>query len=253
MGQMRWPIPSLHGLATIVALTAGLLGLSGCEAIGDASRSGAQLRIIDAAADAGSVSVYGTSTGLAYNLEFGTVTSYIPVSASTQTLRVRGSGERTQAALHTSLMRSQPYTLLLSETPEGVQSTLLADQAAPAPQGQTALRFVNTSVHSAGVDLYVIPQGVPLLPSLPLMRALAAGVSTAYLNLPAGPNRIVALPAGVPLSNAGSLLGAISSEVLVPMSARTLVIADSPVKDGGAGLKIVAATDYDPAVALLPR
>jgi len=55
--------------------------LTGCQGI---QMGTAQLRVIDASADAGALDTYGNSQGLAYSLGYGSLTSYMPTTPGQQ-------------------------------------------------------------------------------------------------------------------------------------------------------------------------
>src|SRR3954471_5966242 len=82
------PRMSLHAFARkAVSLAAAMscaIALSGCQGI--VSRpSGSQVRIIAASPDPPGLDIYQNNAALAYNLGFGTITSYVPIDPGTYT------------------------------------------------------------------------------------------------------------------------------------------------------------------------
>jgi len=82
------PRMSLHVFArkavSLAAAVVCAIALSGCQGI-VASQSGSQVRIIDASPDAPGLDIYQNNAALAYNLGFGTITSYVPIDPGTYT------------------------------------------------------------------------------------------------------------------------------------------------------------------------
>ena len=86
-------------LASIVA------ALSGCQGIVN-SPTMSQVRIINASPDAPGLDIYQNSTAIAYNLGFGTITSYVPIDPGTYTTTATVAG--TKQILSSSRRPSSP-------------------------------------------------------------------------------------------------------------------------------------------------
>ncbi len=100
----------------------------------------AQLRVIDASPDAGVIDSYQNSSALAYNLGFGTMTSYIPMSPGVYNLAAEKAGTRqTLVANNETLAANRQYTEIIGAGLANLQQTLLLDQSTPAPSGRIAV------------------------------------------------------------------------------------------------------------------
>ncbi len=147
-----------------VIATAALLGLlTGCQNIAG-NTSAAQLRIITASPDAPGLDIYAGTGALAYNLGFGTITSYVPINAGTYVINADTAGT-TQVLTTTkaTLADSSEYTDLIGNSAANLQQTILKDQSQAAPSGQIALRFVDQVTTLGALDIYMVPAGQKLV------------------------------------------------------------------------------------------
>jgi len=242
----------LHRVGAVLAAAGIGLGLAGCGQISSSSRQIAALRIIDASPDAGGLDLYANATALAYNVGFGTTSSYVTFTPGTYTLTAHTSGTATVlTSTRASLTVNVQYTLLLGNVAAGLQTLLLQDQGQAAPSGQIALRFIDQATRAGAVDVYLVPQGGSLLASIPILNGLTfatAASTTHYLNVPNGAYTLVVLPTGtVPTATTvPSYSGAV---VTYPAgSARTLILLDQQLVSTS-GVQVVTVSDYDSAVA----
>jgi hypothetical protein len=127
-------------------------GLSGCQGI---TLSSAQLRVIDASPDAGVIDSYQNSSALAYNLGFGTMTSYIPMSPGVYNLAADKAGSHQTLVANTeTLVANKQYTEIIGAGLANMQQTLYLDQSTPAAAGRIAVRVINeTTLASSTVTL----------------------------------------------------------------------------------------------------
>lgn len=203
------------------------LGLSGCQGI---SINSAQLRVIDASPDAGTIDSYQNNSALAYNLGFGTMTTYIPMAPGAYNLAADKAGTRQTLVTGTeTLAPGKQYTQIISAGLANLQQTILLDQSTPAPVGQVSLRVMNETTHPGALDVYLVPLASAsnkAMSASPLAVNLAAGGNTGYINLPEGTYAIDVVPAGTPLTS--STVTLLSGEQLeYPSGAvRTLVLID---------------------------
>jgi hypothetical protein len=233
-----------------VAALACITGLSGCQAVnGDTASSIAQLRIIDATPDANGLDIYSGNAAIAYNLGFGTITSYVPVTPSTYTFSIDTAG--TRAALTTvraTLGSAKQYTLLLSNTAAPIQPQLLTDQSQPAPSGQIALRFLDVALSPGAIDLYLVPSGSTLAKVNPLRTALLPGSNTGYLNVPTGTYTLYIVTNGSVISTTTVPLYTGASTTYPAGSARTILVLDQLIVTAPA-VQVVTSSDYDSPTA----
>ena len=224
------------------------LAFSGCQSISGGANT-SQVRIIIASPNAPGMDLYANATPLAYNLDFGNVTSYVPMSPGSYTVSANTTGTRqTLSTAGGSFAGAAQYTILLGDTSANLQQAVLRDQSTPAPAGQVALRFLDQATTLGPVDVYVVPASANVKEVSPLLTAQGFGANSGYLNLPAGTYRIQLYPAGampaIPL-NSGPL-------TLYPSgSARTLLLLDRRPNGTltGSPVQVVTANDFDPPVA----
>lgn len=239
--------------ARLAALAIVAAGLAGCQSIAGIQPV-SQVRIIDASPDAPALDIHQNSAAALYNIGFGTVTSYIPVTAGTYTHAAYTAGTQQQlAAVHGILAAGGQYTVLAGNVAANLQMTVLKDQAFAAPAGQVALRFLNQSTHPGAVDIYLLSPDSALTSS-PIVSSAAFGSNTGYINAPSGTYSIVAYPAGT--NPAASVLPAYTgNQVSYPGgSAHTIILIDQrpdqrPADQPAAtpSLQVITAEDYDSA------
>ena len=186
-----------HTTAAICAVV-----LTGCQSLSSSS-SMARVRIVDLSPDAGPLDVYQGNAALAYNLSYGTVTSYIPQIPGTVTLTVSPAGSR-QALVTAKVNVSggAQYTVLVNHAVALLQPELLLDLPSPSPGEAPFVRFVHEAAQSGAVDVYLVRPGQRAAALSPLVANLAAGASSGYVALPSGIGSIVVLPAGTAPSTA---------------------------------------------------
>jgi hypothetical protein len=226
----------------IAAMAVLLVALAGCQNI-SAGLPAAQVRIIDTSAEAPQLDIYEGDAALAYNLGFGTVSSYVSIAPGVSTVSAHAAGTKeTLSSFHGGFAASGRYTILLSSGPTGtVSETVLADQSVAAPAGLASIRVIGQARRGAGsVDIYLVRTGMALAETRPLMTNVSFGESGEYVNVPAGAYRIVVVPAG---STVPTYSGA--TVRYVSGSARTLILLDSQRIDGQR-VQVVTAEDFDP-------
>jgi hypothetical protein len=213
----------------------------------------AQLRVIDASPDAPAIDSYQNNSALAYNLGFGTVTTYVPMTPGSYTLAADRAG--TRQALVTgaaSLSAGHQYTAIVGNIDAAMQQTVLLDQSQPAPSGQIAVRLVDQATRAGAVDVYMIPRAGKLSTAAPIATNLSFGSNSGYLELPDGLYELAVVPAGtVPVSSTVTLLSGAQVEY-ASGAVRTVVLIDSPLAAGApsahstAGVQAIIADDCDP-------
>jgi len=233
-------------LAAVLAAVATLT-LTGCQAI-VSSAPAAQVRVIHATPDTPGLDIYQGPNALAFNLDFGAVTSYIPLTPGTYTINADTAGSKqVLSSAKATFAASLQYTVLLGNSTVNLQQLTLTDQNQPAPAGQIALRFVSQATRASAVDIYLVPAGQRLTAVPPLVSGIAFGANTGYINVPAGTYSLNMLPAAtVPVGAAVSYAGPQIS--YFAGSARTIVLIDQPLATTP-GLKVITAEDFDPSGA----
>jgi hypothetical protein len=242
----------LDRLTTLPAAALALLGvvaLTGCGAI-TSSEPVAQVRIIHATPDAPGLDIYQGHNALAFNLGFGTVTSYIQLNPGTYTLDADTAGSRQAlSSAKSTFAPSTQYTVLLGNSVNSLQQLTLTDQSQAAPAGQIALRFINQATRIGAVDTYLVPAGQKVSAVSPLVTGMAFGANTGYLNIPIGTYSIIMLPAGsVPSSSSVATYSGPQVQYSSG-AARTIILIDQPLVTTP-GLQVITAADFDSPGAL---
>ncbi len=236
-------------VSVLAASLALVTGLSGCQAVNGSTAPVSQLRIIDATPDAGGVDIYANNSAIAYNLGFGTVTSYVPTAPATYTLQADTAGSRTViGSARATLAVSKQYTLLLSNVAASLSAQVLTDQSMPAPSGQVALRFLDESLNAGPVDIYMVPGSSTLAKSTPLVSGVTFGANTGYLDIPTGTYTLYLVQSGTTLSSTTVPLYTGAQTSYPVGAARTFVLLDQQLVTTPA-LQVITANDYDSATA----
>jgi Domain of unknown function (DUF4397) len=227
-------------LAVAVTVT-----LTGCGAIA-ASGPEAQVRIIHATPDTSGLDIYQGPNALAFNLGFGAVTSYIPLTPGIYTIHADTAGSRqVLSSAKAAFASSTQYTVLLGNSAASLQQLTLTDQSQPAPPGQIALRFIDQATRIGATDIYLIPAGQKLSAVTPLITSTVFGTNTGYVNVPAGIYSLIMLPtATVPASSTVATYAGPQVTYSVG-SARTIILIDQPLVTTP-GLQVITAEDFDP-------
>lgn len=233
-------------LATAAASCVGIVGLSGCGSMVPRTTEGAQIRFVHTSPDAPSVDFYINGNGTAYNLNFGTVTSYIPVNPGEVKISAASAGSaQTLATTRSTLDGTRQYTAVLRNSLGSLGEAVYADATAPAPAGMLALRVLNEAADLGPVDVYLLPGGVSGPAAPPTLRDLSFGNTEGYTNLPAEKvYTVVVLPTGTApgVSAFPSLPGVSVSGG--SGAVRTLVLSDAPGTKGK-GLRGFVLDDID--------
>lgn len=232
--------------ATRLALAiVGTLSLTGCQAVVSTAPE-AQVRVIDASPDAPGLDIYEGPNALAYNLGFGTVTSYIQVTPGTYTFNADSAGtKQVLSSSKATVAASSQYTILIGNVAASLDQLTLIDQSQPAPSGQIALRFIDQATRISAVDIYLVPAGQKLTAVSPVVSDITFGVNTGYLNIPTGTYTIIMVPAGtVPISTTVATYTG-PQVTYTGGSATTIVLIDQQLVSTP-GLQVITAADFTP-------
>jgi hypothetical protein len=241
------PRMSLHVFArktvSFAAAAVCALMLSGCQGI-VATQSGSQVRIIDASPDAPGLDIYQNNAAIAYNLGFGTITSYVPIDPGTYTTSATVAG--TKQVLSSSkgtFVTGTQYTVLIGNSAASLQQLTLKDQSQAAPSGQIALRFIDQATRIAPLDIYLVPAGKKLTDVTPVVTNINFNTNTGYLNIPTGTYTLVMVPTGtIPASDTvATYVGA--QITYTGGSASTVILIDQQLVTTP-GLQVIVASDY---------
>lgn len=212
------------------------------------SPSRSQVRIIDVSPDAPEMDVYQNSSGIAYRLAFGTITSYVPIDPGAYTTTATVSGSRqTLVSSKATFTTAGQYTVLIGNFSAGLQQATFKDQNKPAPAGQTALRFINQTTNVNAVDIYLVPSGQKVTDVKPTATNSHFGSNTGYINLPAGTYTLIMEPAGTMPANDTEAAYSGAQVTYASGSASTIVLVDQSHLSSGPGIQVILAPDYVPS------
>jgi hypothetical protein len=147
----------------------------------------AQVRVIAASPDTGSVDFYAGGTALAYSMDFGSASTYVPLTPGN--VRVSANTTNTNQVLVAStapMVAGRQYTAVVANVAASLQETIYADQTTPAPTGDVAVRVIDAATRAGNVDLYMVPANEKLKATAAVRAGVAFGASTGYVLVPAG-------------------------------------------------------------------
>jgi len=237
--QLAKQIARLSGVAAVA------VALVGCQSIAGTQQY-SQVRVIDASVDAGGLDIYENKAAFAYNIGFGTISSYVPFPPAVYSFAVDAAGTKQQlAAVSGTAALGGQYTVLIGNVAASLQMTYLQDKTTPAPTGQFALRIIDQSTRSTPVDIYLLPSGGSLNGVSPIATNLSFGSILNYTLTPAGTFAVIAVPTGtVPTATTTSALYTGSQVTYPGGSARTILLLDQQYITMP-GLQVITADDYD--------
>ncbi len=245
-------IPRLHHLvrraASLAAITFALGILSGCQAV-ITSTPQSHLRIVDASPDAPGLDLYEGSTALAYNLGFGTLTSYITFTPGNYTINADTAGSKqVLSSSKATLAAATQYTVLIGNSAASLQQLILTDQSQAAPTGQVSLRFIDQATRIGAVDIYLVPASQKLTAVSPLLTGVVFDTNTGYLNIPNGTYTLVMVPSGtIPTSTTVAVYSG-AQVAYAAGAARTIILIDQQLVTNP-GLQVITAADFDSPTA----
>ena len=227
--------------------------LSGCQAVVTGT-SAAQVRVIDTSPDAPGLDIYQGSTAAAYNLGFGTVTSYTSVDPGIYSLSAAAARtHQTMVSAKSTFVAGNQYTLLIGNTLNSLQELVLKDQSQAAPSGQISLRLLDQATSAGPVDVYLMPSGQTLTKLSPILTNVVFATNTGYFNVPAGAYTLVIYPAGTVLPTTTATTSTTDTAPVASYSgsqvtytagsATTLILLDQQIRTSP-GVQVVSATDF---------
>ena len=226
------------GLALVLA---PLLGCQGVTGMANTS----QVRIIDVSGYGAGLDIYQGSAVFAYNLGFGSVTSYVPIAPGTYSINADTAGTRSQMVTATGAFSpNSQFTALITDDSVAVRATILKDQSTFSPAGQVNMRFLNQVVPASAVDVYLVPSGSTIVNVAPLLTGFPSGKNSGYLGVAPGVYTMIILPTGTVPTTAATTLYTGAAVTYISGAARTFVYASPP--DASNTIQVVTANDFDP-------
>lgn len=232
-------------------LCVGALGVAamlmlGCQGIDMSPENAAQVRVIAASPDAGSMDFYAGGTALAYSVDFGSASTYVPLPAGNVRLSAN-TANTTQmlVASNAGLTAGRQYTAVVTNVAASLQENIYADQTTPAPAGDVAVRVIDAATRAGSVDLYMVPAGEKLKATAAMRAGVAFGGATGYMLLPTGTYSLVVLPGGTAPTNQALPLMTAPQTTYAAGAVRTVVLVDHPGASTQ-GVDQIVASDYEP-------
>jgi hypothetical protein len=228
------------------AMAVGALLMVGCQSIEMSPENVAQVRVIAASPDAGSMDFYAGGSALAYGVDFGAASTYVPLQAGNVRLSAN-TANTTQMliASNAPLVAGRQYTAVVTNVAASLQETIYPDQTTPAPTGDVAVRVIDAATRAGNVDLYMVPANEKLKATAAVRAGVAFGASTGYVLVPAGTYSLVVVPAGTAPTNQALPLMTGPQTSYVAGAVRTVVLVDHP-NPSMPGVDAITANDYDP-------
>ena len=227
--------PRIARLTGGALLCVGVAALSGCQSIVANTTEAAQVRFVDTSVDAPAMDLYVNGTGAAYNLEYGTSSSYVGVIPGTAQISAeRANTGQVLINAHASLAGSHQYTAVVSNRLGSLQENIYPDALPPTIPGMLSVRVLNVA-DSGPVDVYLVPG----LNALPMASPIASNLSytgeAGYVHLSANTSyTVVVFPAGAAPTAANAI--SVSGITVAGSSGavRTLVLSDAAKIQGKA-------------------
>jgi hypothetical protein len=231
----------------VAVLASAAMLMLGCEGINMGPENMAQVRVIAASPDAGSMDFYAAGTALAYGVDFGSASTYVPLAAGSVRLSANTANTNQMlVASNAGLVAGRQYTAVVTNVAASLQETIYADETTPAPSGEVAVRVIDAATRAGSVDLYMVPAGGKLTPTTAMRAGVSFGAATGYMLLPAGTYSLIVLPTGTAPTNQALPLMTSPQTTYVAGAARTVVLVDHPGAQTQ-GVDEIVASDYDPA------
>lgn len=190
----------------------------------------AELRVINASPDAGTLDVYIESTLAVDSLPYAFANPYVFVQSGTIDVAVRAHNA-INVLLETgpTYNTGQFYTFVVTGLAASLSAVELTDDTTAAPAGSFKLRFVHLAPAGPAMDLYYTGPSDDLSTAAPIATNIGFKGSTAYLEPAVGSSRIRVTQAGTKtvLIDSGTL-------AFTNGQVSTLFVLGSPTNGGGA-------------------
>ncbi len=229
----RLTLPRL-AMAVLVSFALAF-GVSACENVASFTQP-TLVRVIDASYAAPAIDVVVEGTTLAGNIGQGSITPYgtLPVNTAALIKVTAATGGATLVSTNASLLAGHQNSVLLADNaaaPAGYNVTILADQQIPAASGHSAFPFLNQALKTGAVDIYLVPAGVTLANSIPIVTALPVGGNSGYISFISQTVSMVVTPTGTITPRYTSAPIALTgSEVRTALLVDTQLTSDPPVE-----------------------
>jgi hypothetical protein len=213
---------AFHWIGLVLSVSSfTVTGILGCASVAG-SKPQSLVRVIDASSNAPAVNVYVGNTSIAGNLASPAFTSYAYISPATLAVDVDPVGtSKATAQTSGTFLDGQQHSVFITDLSSFYRATVLTDQNIAAPSGQISVRFLHCAPLNGDVDIYFVPYGYTISDVNAVLTDLAAGTTTAYINIAAGTYTVVVVPTGT-----ATALYTSNSTVFTGGQVRTMLIVD---------------------------
>jgi Domain of unknown function (DUF4397) len=194
------------------------------------------VRVIDASYIAPAINVSVEGTTLAANIGQGSITPYGTLQASIAApIKVTAAtGGATLVSATGTLLAGHQHSVFITDNgvaPSSYTVTVLEDQQIAAASGHSAFRFLNQAPKTGAVDVYMIPSGVTLANTIPLVTDLPVGATAGYISFTSQTVTMVITPTGTQTPRYTSTpLALTGGEVRTVLIVDTQLTSDPPVE-----------------------
>jgi hypothetical protein len=148
--------------------------------------SSTKLRVMNAAPDQTSLDVLIDNKNVATNINYGTASSYVKVSAGSRNLQIEPSGTTTPIINSTITVNSGNTTLIAANFTASIATITLSDSTTAPTTGDVQLRIVNAAPGLGTGDVYIVAPGTDLTTVSPTIASLAFQSASSYQQIAAG-------------------------------------------------------------------
>ncbi|TMG82408.1 MAG: DUF4397 domain-containing protein [Betaproteobacteria bacterium] len=171
----------------LAALCLVCVALTGCGKSGS-SNTNAQMRILNAFAEAPSLNVTVNAKPVATALTFPGLTQYAGIDGGTPTFIVSVTGAPTTLVNSMVNVPSGNYTYVVFGPLTGVATLLLNDSFSDPGNGFFAVRVLNAAAGSGALDIYLTAPGADLAATSPTIAGVAYGATSSFTPVTIGTN-----------------------------------------------------------------
>jgi hypothetical protein len=211
------------------------LGLAACENVASFTQP-SLVRVIDASYIAPAVNFTVEGIQIAGNVGQGTITPYgtLPASNDAAIKVTAATGGVALVSTNGTLLAGHQHSIFLTDNgaaPTSYEVTILEDQQVSAAGGHSAFRFLNQAPKTGGVDVYMIPAGVTLANTIPIVTDLPVGATAGYISFTSQTVTMVIVPTGtITPKYTSTPLALVGGEVRTVLIVDTQLTSDPPVE-----------------------
>ncbi len=202
MNHLKWILAGL----LVAAVVAGLVGpLAG--GVVQAQDAVSRVRFLHAVPGAPNVDIYLDNAKVASDVAYGEVTPHLSVAAGEHqvALRLAGGGVDTPVLLEVSapLAANLAFMIVVQGSPDALDAVQYEDILDPLEPGKARLTAVNVVVDAPALDVLTAAGG-------PLLQGINFGQQFGTINIDAGVQELVFVPAGGAVDGAIADIGSVS-------------------------------------------